>query len=98
MKTMAFADNLKKLIADRGLKLTVISAATGIPMSTLSEWTAGREPKISEALVRLCRYLGVSLDRLVISGECENSDDEIAAQAVVHIEGVQYRLQFLKIK
>ena len=56
MKLMKFKESLKNLIDSRGLKLTDISAATGIPKSTLSEWTAGREPKVSEPILKLAEY------------------------------------------
>jgi len=98
MKIMGFSDNLKKAIAARGLKLTVISAATGIPTSTLSEWTAGREPKVSEALVKLCKYLGVSLDELILTnGNSGNGKGECTV-VVVELGGQKFRLNFERLK
>lgn len=98
MKLMGFSENLKKVIEARGLKLTAISTATGIPISTLSEWTAGREPKVSEALVKLCQYLSVSLDELILSnGQSARSQGECAV-VVVELGGQKFRLNFEKIK
>jgi transcriptional regulator with XRE-family HTH domain len=97
MKTMGFSDNLKKAIEERGLKLTTISEATGIPMSTLSEWTAGREPKVSEALIKLCRFLGVSLDELILAAGQAGAARAVT-QTVIILDGNQYRIHFERLK
>lgn len=68
-KRMSFAKTLKHLIRYRGLKLTTISERTGIPVSTLSEWTAGREPKLSESLVRLAHFFDVSIEFLITGSD-----------------------------
>jgi len=67
----SFADNLKRLMKDRGVSTRVITQATGIPSSTISEWTAGREPKLGEPVLRLARFFGVSLEYLVTGREPE---------------------------
>jgi transcriptional regulator with XRE-family HTH domain len=61
----SFADNLKRLMKERGVSARVLSQATGIPASTISEWSGGREPKLSEPAVRLSRFFGVTLEYLV---------------------------------
>lgn len=66
MKT--FSETLTRLLKGRGLTAKAVCAATGIPSSTLSEWTSGRTPKLSEDLLKLSKFLGVSLEFLV-SGE-----------------------------
>ena len=98
MSLMGFSTNLKKLIEQRRLKLTTISEATGIPMSTLSEWTAGREPKISDSLIKLCEHLGLTLDELVRSPTTTKNIEKVIAQTTVQIEDTQYRVSFHKIK
>ena len=60
-----FSDNLKRLMKERGVSARVLSQATGIPQSTLSEWSAGREPKLGDQVVKLARFFGVSLEYLV---------------------------------
>lgn len=95
---MGFSENLRKLISDRSLKLTTISTATGIPISTLSEWTAGREPKVSEALIKLCRYLDVSLDNLVLMNNNEIHNPRITTQVVFELDGEKYSLLVQKLR
>jgi transcriptional regulator with XRE-family HTH domain len=71
MKEMSFAENLKHLMKSQGVSVRVLSQATGVPSSTISEWTAGREPKLSEPVVKLARYFSVSLEYLVTGKEPE---------------------------
>ena len=59
-----FSNLLSALLKERRLSLAEVNRATGIPISTLSEWCAGREPKLSGSVVKLANYLGVSLDDL----------------------------------
>ena len=66
-------------------------------MSTLSEWTGGREPKASASLIKLCRYLDVTLDELVGSSGSSSSHDD-STQATVTLDGAQYRIYLQKIK
>lgn len=68
----SFGEVLKKLMRERGISARALSKETGIPASTLSEWSAGREPKLSEATVKLARYFGVSLEYLAVGEEPES--------------------------
>ena len=90
MKLMKFAENFKKIIEERGIKISSISDSTGIPISTLSEWTGGRDPKVSEALIKLSQYLNVSLDEL-ITGSVP-AERVTLIESVFEIEGKKYRL------
>lgn len=97
MKLMKFSENLRRLIQAKGLKLKSISSETGIPMSTLSEWTGGREPKVSEALVRLSEYLGVSLDELV-RGRVSETGERVLTESYFQIGGKTYSLRVCEPK
>jgi transcriptional regulator with XRE-family HTH domain len=71
-KSMAkFHETLRALMTDRGVSASVVSQATGIPKSSLSEWLSGRIPKFDEALVRLARFFGVSVEHLLTGEEPE---------------------------
>ncbi|RME18057.1 MAG: XRE family transcriptional regulator [Bdellovibrio sp.] len=96
MGQIRFKDNLKHLMLVRGLKLSDVSKATGIPKSTLSEWTAGREPKISEALLKLAQYLGVSLEELLTGGERSLVFQEKLSIPLT-IESHKYLLKLVKV-
>jgi len=66
-----FTDNLNRLLRERGVSKKALSQATNIPASTLSEWSNGREPTLSEPVVRLAQYLGVTLEYLVTGRDVE---------------------------
>jgi transcriptional regulator with XRE-family HTH domain len=67
-----FSENLKKLMQDRGVTAKLVCEATGIPQSTFSEWTSGREPKLTESVVRLARFFGCSIEALITGQEPEH--------------------------
>lgn len=68
-----FATNLRELMEERGVTAAEISAATGIPRSSISEYLVGRQPKLNESLVRLAKFLGVSVERLITGKEPEET-------------------------
>ncbi|MCB0392050.1 MAG: helix-turn-helix transcriptional regulator [Bdellovibrionales bacterium] len=94
MKLVRFSENLKKILEQRGVKLISISKATGIPMSTLSEWTAGREPKVSDAIVKLCQFLDITLDELVLGENRVLNNKSVLAKTYVVINGIKYCIKF----
>lgn len=77
-----FSTNLKQLIKAKGLTAKQLSDSTGIPRTTISEWINGREPTASDALIKLARFLGVSVEFL-ITGEHPEKQliDDIIQQA-----------------
>lgn len=67
----SFSETLKTLLSERGVTAKVVSQATGIPTSTLSEWTAGRVPKLGKDVMKLARFFGVSVEFLITGEEPE---------------------------
>ena len=66
-----FAINLNKILRERGITKKALSDATGIAQSCISEWTNGRSPTLSESIIKLAQYLGVTLDYLVTGKDAE---------------------------
>lgn len=94
-----FGDILKDIIRTRNLSLKTISGATGVPISTLSEWTAGRAPKLNEAIIKLAQYLNLSLDELLTGNETR-SDGSLSELQFCHhftIDGRDYCIKLEKI-
>lgn len=91
-----FGSILSKLIAERNLTLKKIADGTGIPRSNISEWIAGRSPQLSDDLVKLAEYLGVTLDFLVTGkNQEEKLIDEIikdTAERFVQVHRGVYRI------
>ena len=58
----------------RGVKDANVSAGTGIPKSTFSEWKSGRSTPKQEKIVKLAEYFGVSTDYF-LSDSLDESDE-----------------------
>ncbi len=66
---------LSRLLKEKRISLKELSAATGVPSSTLSQWTANREPKKPTQIASVAKYLGVSLHYLLFGTSDENEAD-----------------------
>jgi len=85
------------ILRERGLTKKALSEATGIPQSTLSEWCNGRTPTLSEPIIKLTQYLGVTLEFLVTG---KNSDERLLqgliqdddAEAFIQVHKGTYRI------
>lgn len=96
-----FSENLKRLMKERRVSAKVVSEATGIPPSTISEWTAGREPKLGDALIRLARFFGVSLEYLATGEEKEPQPEDFLNaldDSFITIHQGVYRMKLEKLK
>lgn len=93
---MNFAQNLRRHMKDHGLKMIELSKATGISMSTLSEWTSGRMPKVSKNLLTLCDYFGVTLDEMILGRN--HPGEHVAAETLIKLNGEEFRLTFTQPK
>jgi hypothetical protein len=60
-----FTEALNDLMRRHRVTPSSLSKATGIPVSTICEWTAGRTPKLNKSLLALKDYFGVSLDHFL---------------------------------
>lgn len=67
-----FSENLKSLMKEKRLTARHVSKQTGIPESTLSEWCGGREAKFNDSILKLARFLGVSVEFLLTGREPES--------------------------
>jgi transcriptional regulator with XRE-family HTH domain len=68
-----FTTTLKQLMNERSVSASLVSQATGIPKSSLSEWLSGRKPMLDDSIVKLARFFGVSVERLITGAEPEVS-------------------------
>lgn len=95
-----FRERLTALMKERGETVSSLARATKLPKSTISEWCAGRKPMLDEAVVRLARHLGVSVERLVTGEEPEETIvDDLLGQlddGFVTLHSGVYRLKVEK--
>jgi transcriptional regulator with XRE-family HTH domain len=67
-----FKDNFKKIIQIKNLSAYKVSKETGIPKTIVYDWAAGAREPVSEHLITLADYLGVSIDYLL--GRTDNPE------------------------
>jgi transcriptional regulator with XRE-family HTH domain len=58
-----------EIIKERRLTLKEISAATGVPATTLAEWQANRTPRNPSQVRAVSKYLGISMHYLLFGEE-----------------------------
>jgi transcriptional regulator with XRE-family HTH domain len=71
--TVKIADTIKLLLRQRGMTLRELSKKSGVPVSTISEWSANREPKSPTQTRKVAEALGVSLHYLIF-GEDDSQE------------------------
>ena len=71
MHMSKFADVLKQVMKEKRISISETSRKTGIPQSTLSEWSNGRTPKLDYSVIKLAQFLGVSVEYLVTGKDIE---------------------------
>lgn len=69
---LTIGSNLKKIIEEKRLTLKEISKATGVPATTISEWTSNRAPKNPIHLRAVAEFLGVTIHYLLFGEEDHN--------------------------
>jgi transcriptional regulator with XRE-family HTH domain len=63
------AETIKLLLKQRGMTLRELSKKSGVPVSTISEWSSHREPKSPVQTRKVAEALGVSMHFLVFGEE-----------------------------
>ena len=58
-------ENFDKLLKDFGVTRYQVSKATGVPQSSLSDWSKGKSKPKYENMKKLADYFGVSVDYLL---------------------------------
>lgn len=64
---------LKKQLKENAMTLRQLSKLSGVPVSTLSEWSSNREPKSPTQIKKVAQALGVSMHYLLF-GEDDNQE------------------------
>ena len=78
-----FQTTLKLLMEEKGVTASSVARSTGIAKSTLSEWLAGRKPLLDENIVKLARFFGVSVERLITG---EDAETEIVREVIGQLD------------
>ena len=89
---------LSRILKERKITLRQISAATGVPTSTLGEWTNNRQPRNLINIKKVALFLGVSLNFLLF-GEFDEFEKQTQRSELHHnlLSGT-YEITLRKIK
>lgn len=67
--TLQIGRVLSAIIKERRLTLKEIATGSGVPLSTISEWTNNRSPKNPIQVQKVAAFLGVSIHFLLFGQE-----------------------------
>lgn len=67
--TIKIKDTLKELLEEKNLSLRELSKRSGVPYSTLQEWSSNRSPKNPVQTQKVAQSLGVSMHYLLFGQE-----------------------------
>lgn len=67
--TVKIQTTLKMLLAEQNLSLRDLSKRSGVPYSTLQEWSTNRSPKNPVQIQKVASCLGVSMHYLIFGEE-----------------------------
>jgi transcriptional regulator with XRE-family HTH domain len=71
MTEVKIAHTLKSLLKEHSMSLRELSKTSGVPVSTLSEWSSNRSPKNSLQTKRVAEALGVTMHYLIFGEDDE---------------------------
>lgn len=69
---------LSRLLKEKRVSLKELSAATGVPSSTLSQWSANRSPKNTVQVAAVAKFLDVTMHYLLFGEEDGNQAFDLA--------------------
>lgn len=63
---MSFSENLKHILQARGMTVYRLAKELGVPKSTVYTWMGGTKNPSSEHILALSKFLGVSVEDLLM--------------------------------
>lgn len=89
--------NLRRLIAVRHIKQADVAAALGVSPGCISNWLNGYTAPGINDLVRLCRFLDVSLDALTGIDTAADADDLVVLLSQLSPDARQLTKEFIEL-
>lgn len=86
----------EKLVKEKGIRVSDVSKATGIPRSAFSDWKQGRYTPKADKLQKIADYFGVSVKYLMTGEQPQGYyfDEETARMAQELFENKDLRVLF----
>lgn len=81
---MALADNIKKIMGERGESLSSVCKKANLAKGTVAGWMEGVAPRNLQDLVKLADALNVSLDHLIANRREETDLDKLLDKVSLH--------------
>lgn len=69
---MKLDKNLKHILDSRGVSLSKLARATGVPVTTISNWLSGQSPKNIVQLKKVADHFKISIEELVFGTQSIN--------------------------
>ncbi|MGE0633746.1 MAG: helix-turn-helix domain-containing protein [Pseudobdellovibrionaceae bacterium] len=94
-KLVCTRDVLSKQLKAKGMTISQLSRASGVPNSTLAQWSSGVTPKNPSQALAVANVLGISL-HFFLFGEEEQASDLEALETELVLEGL-YKLSLQRV-
>lgn len=89
-----FDKKLKALLRSHNLSVAELAKRTGLPRSTIQQWTAGGTPNVYQ-LEKVATYFNITIDELVFDKKPKQAIEELFTEALVHTG--HYKIQITKL-
>jgi len=97
MVFMILQEILKKLIKEKGIKITALAKQCNIPLQTLHNYLGGQNPQNLDHVKKVADFFGVSLDYLCFGVKPKDVATEILTDKEEIYAGI-YEVVLRKIK
>lgn len=85
-----FADNLNRILSERGISQRVAAQMAGVSQSVIADWCAGSSPSDLSKVASLAKGLGVTFSYLCLGVHENPSLDEIAIESLFDEESTPF--------
>ncbi|MBX2986400.1 MAG: helix-turn-helix transcriptional regulator [Bdellovibrionaceae bacterium] len=83
---MNMGKNLKRLLAERGMSVVLLSKRAQVPAKTIYHWMGGQRPRNVEQIYRICQILGVSIEELFGLAPLTQSQGNLAGKNLLGVD------------
>lgn len=89
-----FDKKLKTLLKSHNLSVAELAKRTGLPRSTIQQWTAGGTPNVYQ-LEKVASYFNITIDELVFDKKPKNLIEDIFNETLIH--SGEYKIRISKL-
>ena len=86
---MQLKKNLRQILAEREMTISLLSRKTQVPKSTISEWMAGASPRDLKKLKIIAECLGYTVDELCFGNQASRTRSAADCSIEPHLEEIK---------